>query len=312
MSNRLDGLTPEKRKLLSRLLDAGAPAAAAPAPAPRRTLQHGSTQQLTAKGAVRQFYDVVTEQLDASAFGGVSLFLNYGYVANLNPQCAAVMLPDTMLNKNSVRLVLEVLEDCVGPGTRVLDVGCGRGGTISVIQKFFGARRLVGLDLSGAAVAFCRRTHLPGAAFLQGDAEHLPFPDATFDVVTNVESSSCYPDLFAFYAEVYRLLAPGGRFLYTDCLPADRFRLGAQRLADLGFVLERTRDITANVLASCDQIAALRLGAYSSGNDAGAMRDFLGAPGSQYYEEMRSKRWLYQIFKMHKAALPAAGAAGPS
>jgi hypothetical protein len=62
------------------------------------------------------------------------------------------------------------------------------------------------------------------------------------------------------------------------------------------------RDITSNVLASCDQIAASRLGAYSSGNDATAIRDFLGAPGSQNYEEMRAKRWQYQILKLRKGS----------
>lgn len=310
-------LSPERQQLLRRLLNArgrAAPPTSTPTPAAVANvrpapgvLQRGSTQDLDIKDACRRFYDLVTEQLDASPFGEVSFFLNYGYVPNLNPQCAAVMLPDAMLNKNSVRLVLEVVEDCVSPVTRVLDVGCGRGGTVAVLRQYFGATRVVGLDLSSAAVAFCRRAHAgAGIGFVRGDAESLPFPNGAFDVVTNVESSSCYPDAFSFYAEVHRVLAPRGRFLYTDCLPAERFGEVVQRLQHLGFAIERARDITSNVLASCDQIAAARLGAYGAGNDASAMRDFLGAPGSEYYEKMRAKRWLYQTFKLRKGAAAAA------
>jgi ubiquinone/menaquinone biosynthesis C-methylase UbiE len=214
-----------------------------------------------------------------------------------------VPLPEQMLNKNSVLLVLEVLEDCVQTGSRVLDVGCGRGGTVSVINQFFQPGRLVGLDISAAAVAFAHDAHKrPGTAFLQGDAERLPFGDASFDIVTNIESSSCYPDLPAFYGEVRRVLTPGGWFLYSDCLPSDRFRDSIRHLAEMGFAMERDRDITANVLASCDQIAKSRVGAYAAGNDSATLNDFLGAPGSHYYGEMRARRWTYRICKLRKSS----------
>src|SRR5262249_52438827 len=162
---------------------------------------------------------------------------------------------EQMLNKNSVQLVLEVLEDCVAPGSVVLDIGCGRGGTVFVITEFFRAARIVGLDLSAAAIAFCRRAHrYPGVSVLQADSEGLPFRGDCFDVVINIESSSCYPDPAAFYSEVGRVLSDGGRFLYADCLPLGRFEEGIQFLKQTGFVVERDRDITSNVLASCDQI----------------------------------------------------------
>jgi ubiquinone/menaquinone biosynthesis C-methylase UbiE len=307
IATRVRGLSPDRQQLLRRLVEermGGAASRQAVVSKPRaglRRLERASTHELGAKDVCRRFYDVVTEQLDASPFGELSFFLNYGYVANLNPQYSAIALTSAMPNRNSVQLALEVVEDCIGAGMRVLDIGCGRGGTISVIRQYFDPARVVGLDLSGAAVAFCRRTH-GGAAvgFLQGDAENLPFPDGAFDIVTNIESSSCYPNLFSFFAEVYRVLVVGGRFLYADCLPSERFSEGVQRLQRMGFTIERARDITTNVLASCDQIAAARLGAYSGDNDSAAMRDFLGAPGSQYYEQMRARRWLYQIFKLRK------------
>jgi ubiquinone/menaquinone biosynthesis C-methylase UbiE len=52
--------------------------------------------------------------------------------------------------------------------------------------------------------------------FVQGDAENLPFPDASFDIVVNVESSHTYPHFDRFAAEVRRVLRQGGRFVITD------------------------------------------------------------------------------------------------
>jgi phthiocerol/phenolphthiocerol synthesis type-I polyketide synthase E len=319
LSNRFTDLSPEKQQLLRRLLGSrpaepparpSETAASQSVPMPARMPPPVAASNPDAKGACRQFFDTVSEQLNASAFGPYSFFLNYGYVPKLNPQYSRVQLPDRMLNKNSVQLVLEVLEDGVTPDSAVLDIGCGRGGTIFVITQFFRAARVVGLALSSAAIAFCRRAHqYPDVSFLQGDSEQLPFRDGFFDVVINIESSSCYPDPVAFYSEVRRVLAGGGRFLYADCLPIERFEEGIQFLKRTGFVVERDRDITSNVLASCDQIAKSRIGAHGAGSDTARMNDFLGAPGSHFYEEMRAKRWAYRIYKLRKSEerSPSAG-----
>jgi ubiquinone/menaquinone biosynthesis C-methylase UbiE len=82
---------------------------------------------------------------------------------------------------------------------------------------------LVGVDLAPEAVVFCRKVHRRAARFEVGDAEHLPFDDGAFDVVTNIESSHTYPNLRAFFAEVRRVLVSGGRFLSTDLLPVQRW-----------------------------------------------------------------------------------------
>ena len=53
-------------------------------------------------------------------------------------------------------------------------------------------------------------------AFVQGDSEALPFPNGSFDVVINVESSHTYPHFDRFAAEVWRVLRTNGTFLITD------------------------------------------------------------------------------------------------
>lgn len=260
------------------------------------------------KAECQRFYDTISQRLDASEFGPFSIFLNFGYVPDGSPTYSVIELPEHYLNKNSVRLALEVIGDCDLEARRVLDIGCGRGGTVSVIRQFFEPKSVCGLDLSPAAIAFCRSTHRhDGMSFYVGDAERLIFDDESFDVVLNIESSQSYPDIHAFYRQVFRVLAPGGHFLYTDAMPVGRFAECGLSLQRTGLILERDRDITPNVLRSCDEIAGYRMRAYGETQRDETMEDFLGTPGSHFYEEMKGGAWTYRIqtWKKGTAGTPA-------
>lgn len=326
ITKRLAGLPSEKRQLLEKLLGRNEVActtasaeAADPAPAakasfpkvrdvkipqragsPGLTLTMGSSADEVKEG-FRRFYDGVSTQLDSSVFGDFSFFLNYGYVPDLSRRFSRVELPEHFINKNSVRLVLEVIGDADVNGCRVLDVGCGRGGTVYVLNQFFQPASIIGLDLAPAAIAFCRRVHkYPLVLFEEGDAEQLPFEDGSFDVVTNIESSHSYPNIKKFHSEVFRVLAPGGRFLYTDVHPVVQWEEYVPFLQHLGFRLERDTDITVNVLLSCDEVAKSRVGAFDRGNDPALMRNFLATPDSEVYVEMSRRRWKYSILRLSK------------
>src|SRR5262245_27100042 len=328
VTDRIQSLSENRRRLLGRLLnreresggaydrDRGTsgvipPGVVSPTPLPGRDTLDQSASVVEVKASYKRFYDAVNSQLDSSVFGPFSFFLNYGYLHNLSPQCSRVQLPDHFVNKNSVRLVLELIGDYDLRDRRVLDVGCGRGGTVFVIKTFFEPRSVQGLDLSSKAIVSCRENHrYDNVRFDEGDAERLPFDSELFDVVTNVESSHSYPNLGAFYKEVFRVLAPGGAFLYTDVFPAGALTDYLAMLKNTGFSLEVERDITANVLLSCDDVARTRVGAYDASNDPELMNNFLAAPGSQVYEDMRNGRWSYRIYRFRKPA--PAGTAGDS
>jgi phthiocerol/phenolphthiocerol synthesis type-I polyketide synthase E len=136
-----------------------------------------------------------------------------------------------------------------------------------------------------------------------GDAEKLPFDTEQFDVVTNVESSSHYPNLLEFYAEVFRVLVPGGFFLYADGFLQESNAESLALMEKSGFTMELERDITANVLLSCDEVAHNRTGAYNAGNDPELLNNFLAVPGSRPYEEMQSGHSRYQIYRLRKPLL---------
>lgn len=266
----------------------------------------------------QSLYDSVNLHMNEQEFSHEAIFLNYGYAPNDEPQYAQFTLPPERRSRNSIKLVLETVGDCDLTGKDVLDVGCGRGGTIATIREFFAPRTLTGVDLSPHAVAFCQTRHdYDNVRFMQGDAEDLPFPAASFDAVTNIESACCYPHIEAFYSEVDRVLRPGGYFLYTDIIHTNEldYRL---TLLKQHFTVERFRDITSNILLSCDEIAERRFRLMRNVNEekliAGVLQkskpreyeklmgQLICVPGSKKYNKMRDGVETYVSIKLHKEA----------
>ena len=99
----------------------------------------------------------------------------------------------------------------------------------------------------------------------------------------------------AFLNEVARVLRSNGWFLHTDLLPPPRWAEVKAILAAQGFTTAVDREVTANVLASCDEIALTRTGAFGA-RDA-TMDNFLAIPGSPVYEQMASGAWEYRIVR---------------
>lgn len=285
---------------------AGLPVAVAVAPAVATPLA-GTAPAVAAKEGYREFYDDVTRRLAQSGVGDVSFFLNYGYISQGAGDEARFEVPDGMFNPSSIRLAFELIGGADLDDRRVLDVGCGRGGTAILLAERYGAH-VAGVDLSPEAIAFCRRTHVhPRVRFEVGDSEQLPFDDQAFDAVTNIESSHTYPNLRGFYAEVSRVLAPGGVFLYTDLLPVQRWAEVRALLGPLGLSIRDERHITPNVLASCDDVAATRVQAF--GGSSALIDNFLAAPGSAVYEQMKSGAWEYRIIRAYRTErlVPSSG-----
>lgn len=256
---------------------------------------------LQKRDQIQAFYDQINDSLSESIYADDSLFFNFGYLPDGGPRSARIELPPRWPNRNRIDLVLELIGDCDLDDCDILDVGCGRGGSILTIERFWKPGEIWGLDLSPSAVLFCRRRiRSPYIHFANGESERLPFIDGFFDVVLNVESSCLYPDIYAFYREVHRVLGPGGRFLYTDLMPVAHMESYRSCLGGLGMTLERDQDITANVLRSLDSHAARNLEVHDAPAGKEVMEFFLATPGSKPYRDLQEGRLSYRIWQLRK------------
>ncbi len=95
-----------------------------------------------------------------------------------------------------------------GPGDRVLDVATGTGAVAREVVARTGAT-VVGLDQSPEMLAEARRRR-PDAELIQGTADALPFPDASFDALTFTYLLRYVPDPAATMRELARVVKPGG------------------------------------------------------------------------------------------------------
>src|SRR5271170_1244572 len=106
------------------------------------------------------------------------------------------------------------------PRDRVIDIGAGLGGPARYLAKTCGCR-VSGVDLTAEFVAVAteltRRTVLAGQVdFRQGSALDLPFPDASFELAWTQNVAMNIADRPRFYAEIGRVLKPGGRLALQD------------------------------------------------------------------------------------------------
>jgi arsenite methyltransferase len=106
-------------------------------------------------------------------------------------------------------------------GKRVLDLGSGAGTDSLIAVQMVGVHgRVVGIDMTPAMLAKARaaaaQMGAANAEFVESEAEQLPFPDESFDVVISNGVIDLIPDKDAVFAELYRVLVPGGRLQIAD------------------------------------------------------------------------------------------------
>ena len=106
-------------------------------------------------------------------------------------------------------------------GERALDLGCGAGTDSLVAAQMVGHHgHVTGIDMTPEMLAKARgaaaEMDVANVEFVESEAEQLPFPDASFDVVISNGVIDLIPDKDAVFAEIFRVLTPGGRIQIAD------------------------------------------------------------------------------------------------
>lgn len=126
----------------------------------------------------------------------------------------------------------------IGEGSVVVDIGCGAGMDLLLAAKSAGPRgRAIGIDMTEAMIekahASARAAGLDNVEVRLGDAMSLPLEDSSADVVISNGVLNLTSDKSVAFGEVFRVLKPGGRFLYADIVVASELSESTRKDIDL-------------------------------------------------------------------------------
>lgn len=111
-------------------------------------------------------------------------------------------------------VVLQMLDYAqIQPHHHVLDVGCGTGWTVRLVAGLVKKGRAFGIDVADEMVHQAQAAaNPPNVAFTLAPIHQLPYADTSLNRVISMESVYYWPDVDAGFAEVFRVLRPGGQF----------------------------------------------------------------------------------------------------
>lgn len=123
-------------------------------------------------------------------------------------------------------------------GATVVDIGCGAGMDLLLAARRVGpSGRAIGVDMTEAmaarARASAREAGLDNVEVRIGDALSLPVDAGSVDVVISNGVINLTPDKAQAFAEIHRILKPGGRFFYGDIVVADELSESIRRNIEL-------------------------------------------------------------------------------
>jgi len=229
--------------------------------------------------------------------------MNYGYAED-GGSAPLALRPDDEAERYCIQLYDNAAAAVDLAAKDVVEVSCGRGGGASYVKRYLGARSVTGVDLSANQIDFCRRVHkVAGLRFLQADAGDIPLPDGCVDAVINIEASCLYPDAGKFFDEVFRLLRPGGHFVYADIHRSGDVPALVAQLERSGLETVAVRDISGNVLRALAldndrRLAGLRQ--YAPFFLRGLLKSFAGTQGTRIPNSLADGSMVYLSFVLAK------------
>ena len=123
-------------------------------------------------------------------------------------------------------------------GNHVLDLGSGAGNDCFVARALVGETgKVTGLDFTDAMLEKARQNNekmgYGNVEFVKGDIENMPLPDSGYDVVISNCVLNLVPDKQKAFAQIFRVLKPGGHFCISDVVLTGKLPFKIQEAAEM-------------------------------------------------------------------------------
>lgn len=220
-------------------------------------------------------------------------FMNLGYCENSNENLIGKSaFQNSIINRNSISLILKIFYQMNLENLDVLDLGCGRCGAIYTIQRMYKSCRLYGIDIcKNGLLGKITNNELIICDF-QND---IPFESDSFNLVYSIEVFHVITYMDKALQNIYRVLKRGGEFIIADAFTSNKCQSILEYAKKVGFTLLRICDITKNVLQSCKAISKNRIEVLGK-----SYREMIGAPGSSFFTQMENGILRYKVFYFTK------------
>jgi len=246
-------------------------------------------------------YDLINESINKSKYKDFALFFNLGYLPDNNISQSKFELQNPIFNRNSIRLVLEIIGDTDLNNKNILDIGCGRGGTIQVINSYFKPSGIVGIDISKSSIEYCEESNKQNnVSFYVKDAYNNALDDGIFDVAFIIELKNIEPSIFPVYNETFRVLKKNGILILAGVFIKEYYKDTIDTINSL-FKIISNNDVTSNVILSAASDAQSRVNLLSRIlPDSKMIEDFLITPNNQTFISLQDNKAEYRIIRMMK------------
>ena len=156
------------------------------------------------------------------------------------------------IDKRYIREILDRMR--VGHGSRILDLGCGRGGSTEIIQEYDDTYKVTGVDKRADLIVVANKGKHGNTNYCVGDATALDFAEATFDVVFSRMLFEVCNEVDQILDEMIRVVVENGTLaimgnlsttpmIYPEPKHYGKYRISEERL------LQKTKDTVYNPLS---------------------------------------------------------------
>lgn len=184
----------------------------------------------------------------------------------------------------------------------IIEIGCGSGGGCYYTHTYYRPKSITGIDLIEANIQIAKKryAHL-SIEFEQGDACSLLTQSESKEVVLNLESSHCYSNFDKFIQEVYRILLPGGYFLFADLRYDGQEQALNEIFAKYKFETIHFEDISSEVIYALNLDNERKLKGFEKAGIAKHIFKYFGfMKGTRYYRLMHEGKLKYFLYVLKK------------